>query len=153
MRVILLKDIKNVGRQWDVKRISDGHARNYLLPNGLVKLATQDALDELEETMRQREMAAGKELKQFESLISELDGFELMISAKADEEGSLYSQVDAKAIAARLKELDFNVPSSTIKLSRPIKTVGEHKVMLEFDHGLEAEVKIIVEAKSSTKSK
>ncbi|OGZ61862.1 MAG: 50S ribosomal protein L9 [Candidatus Spechtbacteria bacterium RIFCSPLOWO2_01_FULL_46_10] len=151
MKVILLKSVKNLGRQWEVRRVSDGYARNFLLPRGLVKLATQNALKELDELQRRQEKDAVHELQSMEELVAILDGFEFIMRANADDNGNLYAQIGAKDIVSRFQELEFKVPANAVKLKKPIKTVGEHKITLEFDHGLEAEVKVEVEADNQNK--
>jgi large subunit ribosomal protein L9 len=146
MKVILLADIKSIGKRWDVKHVSDGYARNFLLPRGLARLANQDALDELDEELRKREEAATAELGRLQEVVASVDGMELPMRAKADESGKLYAAVNEEGIKKALAELGFDVPKTAIKLPEPIKETGEYKVMLEFDHGLEAELKVVVEA-------
>ena len=145
MKVILLENIKKLGRKFDIKHVTDGYGRNFLLPRRLARLATQDALDELDEELRKREMIATEELEHVEGAAESLDGLEIILSAKVEESGTLYAAVSQDVIQKRLKELGFDVPKKAIKINDPIKELGEYKVMLEFDHGLEAELKLIVE--------
>ena len=145
MKVILLENIKKLGRKFDIKHVTDGYGRNFLLPRRLARLATQDALDELDEELRKREMIATEELEHVEGAAESLDGLEIILSAKVEESGTLYAAVNQDVIQKKLKELGFDVPKKAIKIKEPIKELGEHKVMLEFDHGLEAELKLIIE--------
>ncbi|MDX1608427.1 MAG: 50S ribosomal protein L9, partial [Candidatus Spechtbacterales bacterium] len=75
MKVILLEDVKNLGKKWEVKKVSEGYARNFLLPRGLVKVATPAAIAELEEEMAKQEEAATEDLEKIEALIASLDGY------------------------------------------------------------------------------
>lgn len=145
MKVILLDNIKKLGKKWDIKHVADGYARNFLLPRGLVRLATQDALDDLDEELRKREMIATEELEHVEGAAESLDGLEVILHMKVEESGTLYAAVNQDMIQKRLKDLGFKVPKKAIKIKDPIKELGEYKVMLEFDHGLEAELKLIIE--------
>ena len=145
MKVILLDNIKKIGKKWDIKHVADGYARNFLFPKRLARLATQDALDELDKELREREVVATQGLQEVEQFIEELDGLEVIMRAKVSDAGSLYAAVNANDIHKKLKELGFKVKEEYIKLTEPIKELGEHKVILEFEHGLEVELKLIIE--------
>jgi len=144
MKVILLKDVENVGKQFEIKEVADGHARNLLIPQGVVKPATKEALAWVEV---QREILGKKseeELKGVQELASKLDDFELQLLMKVGDEGQLFEQINAQKISDKLKELGFEVKKSQVKLEAPIKELGEFEVKLTFDHNLEAEIKLIV---------
>lgn len=145
MKVILLKDIKNIGKKWDVKHVSDGYARNYLMPRGMARLASQGALDELDDELRKREMLATEELGAMQAIAEGLDGLDVYVRVKADENGTVYSGVSAKAITTALADMGVTVEEKAIKLKEPIKELGEHQVTIELEYGLEAEIKVIVE--------
>ncbi|MEX2145340.1 MAG: 50S ribosomal protein L9 [Candidatus Spechtbacterales bacterium] len=145
MKVILLEDIKNLGKKWEVKKVSDGYARNFLIPKKLVKAATKDELEKLNSILEQKEAEAVSELKGVEETAASLDGYELTMKDKASDEGKLYSSITADKISKALKKAGFNVPAKFIKLEDAIKRAGEYDIMLEFDHGLEAQVKVIIE--------
>ncbi|MDO8633301.1 MAG: 50S ribosomal protein L9 [Candidatus Wildermuthbacteria bacterium] len=149
MKVILLKDVENVGKQFEIKEVADGHARNLLIPQGVVKPATKEALAWVEV---QREILGKKseeELKGVQELASKLDDFELQLLMKVGDEGQLFEQINAQKISDKLKELGFEVKKSQVKLEAPIKELGEFEVKLTFDHNLEAEIKLIVSEDAS----
>lgn len=146
MRVILLQDVENLGRRDEVKNVSDGFARNSLLPQKLVKIASKGALKELEAQKLIKENQATKDLKTTEKLVAALDGYELIIKEKADDGGKLYASLTPTKIAKALKEAGFDVSKNNIK-SEAVKELGEYKIILEFEHNLEAEIKIIIELK------
>ncbi|MDP2637335.1 MAG: 50S ribosomal protein L9 [bacterium] len=144
MKVILLKDVENVGKQFEIKEVADGHARNLLIPQGLVKPATKEAIAWVE---TQREILAKRseeELKNVQELASKLDDFELQIPVKVGDEGQLFEQINGQKIADKLKEAGFEVKKNQVRLEEPIKEIGEFPVKLTFDHNLEAEIKVIV---------
>jgi len=146
MRVILLQDIDNLGKKWEIKEVADGYARNFLMPNGLVKPAAPREVEEAEKLRAQEEVRAKKELETVEGVVSKLDGYELKISVPVGEEGQLYSAVNRQKISSALKEAGFSVSLRQVRLETPIKELGEFPVTLEFDHGLEAEIRVILEA-------
>ncbi|OGZ58981.1 MAG: 50S ribosomal protein L9 [Candidatus Spechtbacteria bacterium RIFCSPLOWO2_12_FULL_38_22] len=144
MRVVLLQDIKDLGKKGEVKNVSDGFARNFLIPKKLVVIASKSVLLDLEMKKKAKEQQAVQELESTESLVSVLDGYELILKEKADEGGKLYATLTPAKIAKALGEAGFKVLKGNVKIEG-IKEIGEHNVTLEFDHNLEAEVKIILE--------
>ena len=146
MRVILLQDVKNLGKKGEIKNVSDGFARNFLLPKNFVKIVTKNALAELERLKKQVEYKATKELDQAGETVSSLDGYELVLREKTSKDSNnLYASVTVLKIARALRGAGFNVKKENIKLAEPIKELGEYNIQLEFDHSLEAEIKVIVE--------
>ncbi len=145
MKVILLQDVEKLGRKFDVKEVADGYARNFLLPQKLIKPATEEALAQLEAEKEAAARKAETELKDVEGIAAQLDGQEIEMSAKADENGKLFGSISAVKIAKVLKDKGFKVSKNQIKLIEPIKEAGEYDdILIEFPHGLEAKIKIIV---------
>jgi len=96
MKVILLKDIDNLGRKNETKDVPAGFARNFLIPKGLVLPATEKNLKKLEEQKKQDEEKAAKELKEQEKLASTLDGREVIIKVAVGKEGQLFESINKK---------------------------------------------------------
>lgn len=144
MKVILLQDIEGLGKKYEVKDVKDGHARNFLLPQKLVRPATKAALKWLEDQKELIEKAAEEDLKKSQELASGLDGLELNIAVKIGEEGQLFESVNSQKIVEKLKEMGFEVKKSQVLLASPIKEVGEFPVKINLEHNLEAEIKIII---------
>lgn len=146
MKVILLGDIENLGKKYDVKEVADGFARNFLLFKNLAKIADKDSLKWLESQKINMEKNAEEQLKQVQELASKLDGYELVIAVPVGGEGQLFSSISAQKIADKLGELNFKIKKSQIELAEPIKDQGEYSLKLKLDHNLEAEIKVIVTA-------
>jgi len=144
MKVILIKDIKKLGKKYEIKEIADGYVRNFLLPNNLVKIATKKALKELEEQEKIETEEAEKELKQIQQIVSKIDGQEIEIFARVKENGELYGSITPFKITRALKDKGFRIKKDQIKFKEPIKKMGEHSTIISFDHGLEAEIKVII---------
>ena len=144
MKVILLQDVEKLGRKNDIKETADGFARNFLFPKKLAKPASADAIKQAE---LEKEAIAKKEeedLVATGAVVSQLDGQEIEIFAKADESGKLYGSITAAKIAKALSDKGFIVKRKHVKLDEPIKETGDYEVALELDHGLEAKIKVIV---------
>ncbi len=144
MKVILLKDVENLGKKFEIKEVADGFARNYLIPRGLAKVVNEKNLRWLEKQMKKEQKKAEEELKKVQEMASAIDGQEIIIQVKVGKEGQLFESVGVQKIYEKLKELGFEVKKNQILLEAPIKEVGEFPVKIKFPHNLEAEIKVIV---------
>jgi len=144
MRVILLQDVENLGKKYEIKEVKDGYARNFLIPKGLAKKAEKEALLWLETQKEVEAQKAEEELKRVQGLASAIDGQEVIIPVKIGEEGQLFESITSQKIFEKLKELGFEIKKTQFDLEEPIKELGEFPVKIKFEHNLEAEIKVIV---------
>ena len=144
MRVILLQDIENIGKKYEIKEVADGYARNFLIPKGLAKLATEEALLWLETQKEIEAKKAEEDLKKVQEIASAIDDQEVIIPVKVGEDGQLFESINVQKIFEKLKELGFNVKKTQIELPESIKELGEFPVKIKFEHNLEAEIKVII---------
>jgi large subunit ribosomal protein L9 len=146
MKIILLKDVQKIGKRFDVKNVADGHALNFLIPRGLAQVATPQAVAKID-AEKQKVMA--EEKIQEELLAKNLDtikGLKLTLKEKANEKGHLFAGVTKEILVTEiLKATRLNLDPDFIKLDKPIKTVGEHKVVVEALHK-KAELILVIEA-------
>jgi len=144
MKVLLCEDVDRLGWLGDVVQVSEGYARNYLLPQGLAKPATEANMKAIAEEKAKR---AGQRLQQRERLeeaVKKTDGAEAVLAARANEQGVLFGSVTARQIAANLREQGFEVADEFVHLPEHIKQVGTHTVTLKFAPDLEATVHVTV---------
>ena len=144
MKVILLQDVDKIGKKYEVKDVAAGHARNFLIPKGLAKPATEEALKWVAVQKEVLEKKAEEDLKKVQELASTLDGQEIIIPVKIGEEEQLFESISQQKILEKLKEAGFEVKKDQIILAEPIKEVGEFPVKIRFSHNLEVEIKVIV---------
>ncbi len=144
MKVILLQDVPKLGRRGQIKEVADGFGRNYLMPKGLAEPATEGAVKELEERNTVVDKRAEKELAHAQEQAAQLDGMDITIAAKANEQGDLYAQVSPKMIADVLGEKGHIISLRQVTISEPIKKTGEYPVKIIFNDGIEAEVTVTV---------
>lgn len=144
MKVILLKDVEKVGKQFEIKEVKEGYARNFLIDKGLAKPATEEALKWLEVQKEIQEKKAEEELKKAQELASKIDDMELAIAVKVGEEGQLFESINAQKISDKLKEMGFDVKKTQVGLPEPIKEIGEFPVKIKLEHNLEVEIRAIV---------
>ena len=144
MKVILLQDVENIGKKFDVKEIADGYARNFLIPKKLVQLATKQALEWAEMQRNIQGQKAEEELKSTQESASQLDDLEVTISVKVGEEGQLFESIGAQKIADTIKAMGFAIKKEQIQLEEPLKETGEFPVKVSLEHNLEAEIRVII---------
>ena len=141
MRIILLKDVAKLGRRGDIKDVSDGYARNFLILQNLASPATPENLKKAEEEQKSKKIQKEHEHEGFHALQAALaeprlpDGQGgIVIKKKAYKNGKLYAAVSAKEILEALKKLNFLVPENLkagmIKFDSPIKTIGSHEAKI-----------------------
>lgn len=146
MKIVLLSDVKNIGKRWEICEISDGYARNVLIPKGLAALATANSIERARDAQAKTAQAAEKSLKTSQEIASSVDGYELTIEARASEKGELYAAVTPRKIAEAFAKEKLTVPTKSIYIKTPIKNIGEHDITIALDHKIEAMAKIIVKA-------
>jgi large subunit ribosomal protein L9 len=146
MKVLLLKDVYNLGRAGDVKKVADGYGRNFLLPKGMAVLATAGMLNQVD---RIRTTAAkARELANAEKagLAEQLAGLEIKFVTKAGETGKLFGSITQQMIVDAIKEkLNVEIDRHQVE-SQPLREVGEHKVRVRLTFDLIPQVKVLVEA-------
>jgi len=146
MKVILLKDINKLGRKDDIKDVSDGYARNFLLPRGLAAPLTPALLRESEVRKASAAAKIQKETEAAKVLAGKIGKTKLTIKVKSNEKKELFGSVDAGQIADALKEKGIEVSKNQILLEEPIKKLGDYKVKIALGREITAEVGVKVEA-------
>lgn len=132
MKVILLQDVPNVGRKYEIKNVSDGYCRNFLIPRKLAQIATTQAIQSVETKRKQSEQEKEIQKDILEKNIESLSGVRLEITEKANEKGHLFAGINKEEIAKILKEQKhINIPVEIIELEQPIKEIGEYKIKVK----------------------
>lgn len=147
MKVILLNDIAKLGKRYDVKDVSSGHAINFLIPRNLAIAATTEVLKRME---KMRAAALGERKVQQELLVKNLeglDGITITIQEKANEKGHLFGGLHREEIAREvLKQTRLTIEPSAILLEHPIKEIGTHTIEVAAA-GKSAAFKLVIETK------
>ena len=146
MKVLLCSDIEKLGWLGDVVEVNEGYARNYLLPQGLAKAATDTNTRAIAKEKSKRAEERIRERKRLESVAKAVDGAEAVLAAKANELGHLFGSITGKDIATNLREQGFTVADEIVQLSEHIKEVGTKEVILKFAADLTVTVKVVVVA-------
>ncbi len=146
MKVFLKEDVKNLGRIGEVVTVSDGYARNFLLPKMMAVEANTKNIREFEHHKRVLQERAAKISADLKTQAGKLSAVSLTIKAKAGEEEKLFGSVTNMDIAEALKEAGYDVDKKKIVLDEPIKRLGEYTVEVKIDAEISAQVKVNVVA-------
>jgi len=145
MKVILLQNVPGTGEKGEIKNVTDGYARNFLIKKNLAKPATTDIVNELQAQEKKKAKLMESELRESQQVTSKIDGTEIEILAKTNDGGKLYSAVGAGKIAQEIKkQLGSTIKPGQIELKKAIKECGEFDVKIKFPHGLEADLRVRV---------
>jgi len=145
MKVILQKDVKDVGRVGELVNVSEGFARNFLFPRKLAAEATEKRVKEYEHLKRVAEAKKKKALAERQALLSKINGSTVSFKLPAGETDKLFGTVTTTDISKELQKMGHSVDRRDIHLEEPIKILGQHKATVRYSEGLEAKIQISVE--------
>ncbi|MBR0352035.1 MAG: 50S ribosomal protein L9 [Oscillospiraceae bacterium] len=145
MKVIFLQDVKGQGKKGEMKEVSDGYARNYLLPRNLATQATADNLNALKIKEKAAAAKAAKEKAQAEENARKLEGVQVIIRARSGGSGKLFGAVTSAEIASALKEqYGIDIEKNKIVQGEPIKTYGSYTVKAKLGYEVSGNVNLLV---------
>ncbi len=146
MEVILLQDVKGLGKAGEIKRVADGYACNYLLPQKLASKVTEGALKNAEIQLKAQARRQKKIQSEASEMAESLAGVSLTFKAKAGDKGRLYGSITAADIAEALeKKIGQTIDKRKLMLEEPIRSLGAHRVNVKLPANLTAEIEVIVE--------
>jgi large subunit ribosomal protein L9 len=131
MKVIFLQDVKGQGKKGEIKEVSEGYARNFLIPKGVVQIATDGAKKSLDQISAAAEKKKEKEKDEFKALAARLSEMTIVIKAKAGEGGRLFGAITSKQIAEALELQKIKIDKRKIELDDPIRVLGVTKVTVK----------------------
>jgi len=145
MQVILLEKLANLGQLGDVVKVKDGYARNFLIPQGKARRATETALKEFEGRRSELEKIHADRLQLAQSLGERLAGLTVQISARAGVDGRLFGSVTNFDIAEAVTKQGFEISKAQVRMpTGPLKNVGDHKVALALHTDVVVEITVSV---------
>jgi large subunit ribosomal protein L9 len=144
MKVILQKDVKNVGKVGDVVSVAAGYARNFLFPRKLAAVAMENSVKAWEHMKRVSEQKKKKAMAERKELLDKMKGVTLTFKLVAGETNKVFGAVTAHDISKELETKGFSVDRRDIQ-TEPIKALGQHKVTISYGGDLSAEITVVVE--------
>ena len=144
MKVILKQNIDDLGKIGEIVIVSDGFARNYLIPKGLAAEASSRTIHSLEHEKKKLLQKAEKEKHHAQALLDKLAGVNCVIARRVGEQDKLFGSVNTKDIESALKEQGLEIDRKDIVMDEPIKALGEFPVKIKLGAGLSTEIKVHV---------
>lgn len=148
MKVILKKDVQNLGLSGEIKVVRDGFARNFLMPRGLVEVATEGAMRAWKNSEAKRGKRVASENSALKDLAKRLDAITLSFSRPVSEEGVMFGSVAKSDLIKNLAAADIKVDKDMIRLPASLKAVGTFEVEIALKQDIVAKIKVAVSAKS-----
>lgn len=146
MKVVLKENVENLGKKGEIKRVADGYARNFLIPNKLALKATKKALELREKLLLEIQKEEESFLKKIDEAIIKISKIKPIIKLKAKEDGSFYGSIKKEDIAREIsKELGWEFNPKYIVLADPIKNAGEYDITIEIAKDKQAMIKLKAE--------
>ncbi len=143
MKVILLRDVKNLGKKLEVREVPAGYARNFLIPRVLAEPATQAALDKLAKLKEHLDKEENETIKHLESLAKKINGTTLIFDVKIDPSGHLFGSVSKEMIQKAIRDRGLVTKERVeIKVDHPLKNIGDHQLEIDLKKGIKANLKI-----------
>lgn len=147
MKVILLQDVKGLGKKGELVNASDGYVRNFLFPKNLAKEANAQAMNELKNAEQSKQYKIDTQIAAANKAKAELEGSVFVMSAKAGSNGKLFGSITAKEISAEIKkQKGIDVDKRKITLSSDIKSCGVYDVEIKLYTAIIAKVQVEVKA-------
>ncbi len=145
MKVILLQDVKALGKKGEIVNVNDGYARNFILPKKLGIEANGKNMNDLKLQKSNQEKIARENLEAAKKLSEELAKGQIVLSIKVGDGGKTFGSVSSKEIAVAVKEqMNLDIDKKKIQLKEVIKTLGEHQVPIKLHPEVTAQLKVIV---------
>ena len=148
MKVILLKDVKGTGKKGEVKEVSDGYARNFLLPKKMAVVADNTHVKELNEKNKSKELKAQKEYEEAVELGKKMEDMAVTIYSKAGDGGRLFGSITSKDIAEQLKKQHgIDVDKRKVLLDEPVRVLGSRFVEIKIHQKVTTKIRVDVREK------
>lgn len=145
MKVLLIKDVKDLGKKGELKEVKDGYGQNFLIGKGFALLATTEVLRKYESDQRKKAAAEAEELANLKAIEKKLAELKLTLKRKLGANGSLFGAVTKDEIAHELKEqYGIEIDKKTVEIEHPIKTTGNFDISVKLGHGIHAKLALII---------
>jgi large subunit ribosomal protein L9 len=146
MEVIFTQDVANQARAGEVRRVADGYARNYLIPQGLAEMATPEVLKRLHKIKAAGDVTRIRETQVMEELAKALDGTNISVMGRVTPTGRYYGAITSAQVAAQLSTaVDREIDRRLVEAGEPIREPGEYDIVLRWSSEIEATIHIVAE--------
>ncbi len=152
IKLLLKESVKNVGRVGDLVEVSPGYARNFLIPKDLAVHPTPNNVKKVEERRKEVERQERERREQQAAIVKQLEGVEVTLERRANEQGGLFGSVTATDIAKALQAQGFNIEASDVNLPGKLDKIDTYQVQIKFAEDLKTDVKVWVAPDAESKA-
>ncbi len=147
MKVLLIKEVKSLGKAGEIKEVKDGYGQNFLIKKGFAKKATEEVIKEWEAEQERLKELEAQEIAELKKQKEQIEKLKVTIKKKLGENGALFGAVTGKDIEQVLKDSHkMQIDKKTFDLKKPIKTTGNFDIDVKLGHGIHATLNVDVEA-------
>lgn len=150
MKIVLRQDVPKVGEAGTIQTVSNGYARNYLIPQGLAVVATEGEIKMAQHNLAVKERKVARQEEQLKSLADKIQGQRLSFTARAGDQGRLFGSITASDVATALAAvINEEVDRRRVVLDEPLRQVGEHTVTVHLVGKLRPQITVVIEAEAT----
>ena len=143
MKVLLIKDVKSLGKAGEIKEVKDGYGQNFLIAKGFAKRATDEVIEAWKKEQEEMAKREAEEIARLKEIEKRLGDIKLVIRHKLGANGSLYGAVTKEEIAEALKAQEgIEIDKKSVEIKQPIKTAGNFDISLKLGHGIHAHLNL-----------
>jgi len=139
MKIVLLQDVKALGKKGEIKNVADGYALNFILPKKIGIIATPEAIQKVELEKAEKAKEEKALLEKNRALGEKLKNTKIELQVKA-KNGKLFGSISVKDIAKELQNYHFDIPEKCIKIEQVIKKIGEYKVLIDLGNNISSQI-------------
>lgn len=145
MKIIILEDIRGLGKKFDIKDVNDGYARNFLFPNKLAEPATPSATKRIETLKAEHDKNEVDIIARLQEIATKINGTKLEFFVKTDKTGAVFGSVNKESVLKALREHEFvRTERIDIDLKYPLKEIGEYVVPIDLKKGVTAKLRVVI---------
>lgn len=145
MKVLLLADVKPLGKKGDVVEVADGYGKNFLIKKGMAKAATASTVHEAQQKKEAAAFHKAEEVKALKALAADLEGKTVRVKIKTGENGKMFGSVNSAHVAAALTDMGYDIDKKKIKME-PVKTLCSLPAEIRLMEGVTSKITVVVEA-------
>ena len=144
MKVLLIKDVKSLGKAGEIKEVKDGYGKNFLVAKGFAKVATDEVIAQWQEEQKRKAQEEAEEIARLKALKEKIESVKPVIKKKLGANGSLFGAITNHDVAEALKASGIEVDKKHIHLDHAIKATGEYEADVKLGHGIHAKLRFEV---------
>lgn len=149
VKVIFLENHENY-KIGDIKNVTDGYARNFLIPKGIAELATKEKQKEIKQKIEKLKKEEEKKINEAKKIAEKIAKEKIVIEKEVNEEGHLYGSINPKEIADIINQKEYEIDGSNIVIPESIKEPGKYEIEVRVGHGVSAKLNINIKGKKSS---